>query len=99
MTAVMDVCRTEANFVGEMLVGDVGAVGLGAVQVAATKDRRTYISRSARLVECGEGTVIVERREDGYYIDLAYVPEGYRFERGVEPPISRVRGILNGGCT
>jgi hypothetical protein len=78
-----------------MQVGDKGAVLPDGIQ--AGKQGRVFILAIESLVPCGEGTVLVEKREDGYHIDLAYVPD-YRWKRFVGGKVYRVKSVANATC-
>jgi hypothetical protein len=78
-----------------MQPGDKGAVQANGIQ--AGPQGQVYILALAPLIQCGEGTVLVEKREDGYHIDLVHVPD-YRWERCVDGKVYRVKSVANATC-
>lgn len=96
-TAKLPDCRLKPVRVYQMQVGDVYGVREGGL--VADVRGRVYVMLDAATLIPGAGLVTVERKEDGYYLDLSHVP-GVRWSRDVPKNvrISRVRGVTGIGC-
>jgi len=91
-------CHLWPARVSQMQVGD--RVGAPLDALWANVQGTLFLSALARVAQVHGGALIVEKKADGYHVDLSRVPKGHRFQRksSWSGKVYRVKGITGDGA-